>query len=665
MRVLLLAKFTKQNDALAERLKKRGVAVQQVQSVDDGLACISKRSADVVLLDLSLEGESMETWQKIQSHVTSVPVVIMSSHENKDLAIQIIQQGAQEYLIKSQPSIDSLIRCLRYAIERRRFEEQLHASDRISRLIVDNAPDAFVSINGNGEIIGWNPSAERIFGWSYSEVAGKKLVDLIIPAHLRERHMEGVRRFLANGNPKILNTRFEVPALNKSGKQISIELGVFSIEDSTPSFGAFINDVTERKKLEQRREASYEITRIIAESTSLKQAAPSILKILHGLTDWEFFTLFIVDKTEDVMKCLAQWHKPGKKYPAFSSASSAITFERGKGLPGRVWQDCRAHWIDDLAADNNFPRAAQAAEDGLHAGIAFPIVLNGEVWGIIEGFSADVLNCDADLLSFCNSLSTQLGQFMKRTMLETELREYELLKQREDFVSMLTHDLKNPLVGADRILTLLVEGRLGEMPAKHKTILSQLKDSNSALLKRVDKIKDIYQIERDLKEAEFTVIDINNLVLDRIKEVLPKAQARGIKISCELPERAVKVCCHEDSIRRMVQHLLDNAVKYNKDGGQVTAKIISNENQLTIEVHDTGQGVADPEKRFLFERVWQGIVGSKYPSGTGLGLYLCSRIANGHHGRIYCKSEAGRGSQFVVNLPLWNDRCRKHRDANQ
>ncbi|MBI3484247.1 MAG: PAS domain S-box protein, partial [Acidobacteria bacterium] len=135
--------------------------------------------------------------------------------------------------------------------ERKRAEEVLRESEMRSRLILDTAHDAFVTMNSEGLIMEWNPQAAATFGSAREEVLGRPLGETIVPARYREAHLQGLEHFLAFGEHAILNKRIEMFALHRDGHEIPVELTISAIPLGTSYiFCAFLHDITERKRAE-------------------------------------------------------------------------------------------------------------------------------------------------------------------------------------------------------------------------------------------------------------------------------------------------------------------------------------------------------------------------------------------------------------------------------
>jgi PAS domain S-box-containing protein len=168
----------------------------------------------------------------------------------------------------------------------------------------------------------------------------------------------------------------------------------------------------------QRLATQDAVTRALADADSLDAAAPNILRAICAYLQWEVGGLWYVDSQERVLRCSAVWHMPAVKVSNFESATRSRTFEKGTGLPGRVWSTGKATWIPDVVHDDNFPRAHIAAQEGLHGAFGFPIVLEDEVLGAIEFFSHEIRQPDEELLQMMTAVGAQIGQFIERKRAE-------------------------------------------------------------------------------------------------------------------------------------------------------------------------------------------------------------------------------------------------------
>jgi PAS domain S-box-containing protein len=187
-----------------------------------------------------------------------------------------------------------------------------------------------------------------------------------------------------------------------------------------------------------RLEARDTVTRIVADSPSLTDAAPRILRAMGELLDWQLGLFWISDTRAASLRCISIWSDG--QFSRFIGASEGRTFPMGAGLPGRVWSMKEAQWVGDLERDDNLPRAAVALRDGLHCGFAFPIIAGEEVAGVIEFFSTVRREPDTTLLEMSVIIGHQIGVFLQRTRAEKQLRRQARMSAlRADVAASLTH----------------------------------------------------------------------------------------------------------------------------------------------------------------------------------------------------------------------------------
>jgi len=260
MKVLIVEDNPTQSNLLRISLQRRGLQVDCATTAEQACACLRDgSSADVTLLDLSLPDSSgIETFYRVRSAAPAVPTVVFTGLDDQEVAIEALKNGAQDYLIKGLAGDDSVVRCLRYAIERNKVELALRKSEKRLRVILENSYDAFVSMDSQWRIKDWNAQAERCFGWTREQVLGRSLA-LIVPHHLRKQYSRDVEEYFKNSQGKIMRMTNEIVASHKDGREFPIEIGIFRIrEDDDYTYCAFVRDITERKQFYEVLERNVE-----------------------------------------------------------------------------------------------------------------------------------------------------------------------------------------------------------------------------------------------------------------------------------------------------------------------------------------------------------------------------------------------------------------------
>ncbi|TVP61855.1 MAG: hybrid sensor histidine kinase/response regulator [Nodularia sp. (in: Bacteria)] len=235
----------------------------------------------------------------------------------------------------------------------------------------------------------------------------------------------------------------------------------------------------------------------------------------------------------------------------------------------------------------------------------------------------------------------------------------KMSRQREDFVSRLTHDLRTPLVAADRMLDLFQQETFCEISPEMKQAIAVMIRSNQNLMQMVNTLLEVYRFEAGKKTLNDVVCNLPEILQEVSGELTPLASEKNLVLKIDTSkldlhkENAGVVMGDPLELRRVFNNLIGNAIKFTDTGGievSIWEKSANSQDQdrVIIEFTDTGYGIAPEDQATVFERFRQG---RNKRSGSGLGLHLSSRIIEAHGGTITLTSEQGRGSVFTVTLP--------------
>ncbi len=253
--------------------------------------------------------------------------------------------------------------------------------------------------------------------------------------------------------------------------------------------------------------------------------------------------------------------------------------------------------------------------------------------------------------SFDDLMSGLQSEF-KNKLVEVE-RQLESSKLREEFMTRLSHDLKNPLVGAEIVYRVLLEGRTGQLPDEQKRLISTLRNSNKVLLEMVHNLVDVYRFESGY-QLVFERVDLLLIVGSCIEEMQELARDGGLTIQLECEGKTCEITADRLSLRRLITNLLGNSVRYTPTGGVITLRVFSGGGQTVFEVADTGPGISKEKQKHLFERFHsreKANDATRHIGSSGLGLYICRQIADAHGAELLCSSEAGVGTTFTLSMP--------------
>jgi signal transduction histidine kinase len=230
----------------------------------------------------------------------------------------------------------------------------------------------------------------------------------------------------------------------------------------------------------------------------------------------------------------------------------------------------------------------------------------------------------------------------------TELRAMKVvMQQREDFVAALTHDLKNPLIGGNRILEHIVEGSVA--PEQLSEILSQVIQSNKNMLHLIWNMLEVYKSDSGCLVPEQDAVNIFRLLTQCLSEFSFAIKGKKIELRFDVSD-GLTVNTDRSLLRRVLINLLDNGVKFTPEGGQLIVSAVLEQQQLKVSVVNSGPAMSDMQLEGLFERFWQTPQGRQYGLGTGLGLFLSKQIMDVLGGSIECHTIEQNYTAFTITL---------------
>jgi len=222
------------------------------------------------------------------------------------------------------------------------------------------------------------------------------------------------------------------------------------------------------------------------------------------------------------------------------------------------------------------------------------------------------------------------------------------------FLAMASHDLKTPLAAVQSYLQVLLGGFVGDLDEDHQRILERCSQRIRELFDLINRFLDLAQIEKGKVVEDMDMISIQEVIECCAEEIGVLAAEKSQTLDVDLPVDLPKIYGSEKHLKQAVTNLLSNSVKYTPEKGQITVCARRTDDQVEVEVCDTGQGIDPDDLPFVFDQFYRG-KGGDAAHGTGLGLSIVKRIIEAHQGKIWAESPyAGGqpGSRFVFTLPV-------------
>lgn len=253
-----------------------------------------------------------------------------------------------------------------------------------------------------------------------------------------------------------------------------------------------------------------------------------------------------------------------------------------------------------------------------------------------------------------DTLSRTMQYALQRKLIEQERIDYllQLNQSKDEFISLASHQLRTPATGVKQYVGMLLEGFFGEIEPNQKNVLQKAYESNERQLRIVSDLLKVAQVDAGKVLLKKTNVSANDLINDVINEQQDTYVSRQQSIVYTPLDPDVTLYVDINSIRMVLENLVDNASKYSNEGTTVTVSIEEQGNDYCIVVHDEGVGIDESKAEHLFEKfIRLDNPLSTRVGGTGLGLYWAKKIMNLHDGTIVYRKNKQSGTSFVICIP--------------
>jgi signal transduction histidine kinase len=241
---------------------------------------------------------------------------------------------------------------------------------------------------------------------------------------------------------------------------------------------------------------------------------------------------------------------------------------------------------------------------------------------------------------------------LAKSLEEANVSLRKLDQQKTEFLSIASHQLRTPLSILNGYIELLKDGAYGKLRKPAMTVLQNMDESNGRLISLVDEFLNITRIEQGRVRYDFVQKDIRLVVDSVVEELRSRAEQKGLFVEWKRPVTAVKVFFDEEKIRHVVFNYIDNGIKYSETGA-IVVQLRADNDGVVLTAKDEGIGFERIDEVNFFQKFYRGenVKGTNV-NGTGLGLYVCSKFVEAHHGRVWAKSEGlSHGSEFGFWIP--------------
>jgi PAS domain S-box-containing protein len=569
--------------------------------------------------------------------------------------------------IRHEDSLAGIVVVFRDVTERRRAERE---RARLAA-IVDGSDDAIASKTLDHIVTSWNPAATRLFGYKPEEIIGKSIT-LIIPPE-RQAEEDTILEQLRRGERV---DHFETVRLAKDGTRIDVSLTISPIRDPSGAIvGAskIARDITARKRSEKRLQEEIQVRELLGDAAravihaqlDLQRVVQSVTDIAREITG-AAFGAFFYNVQDERGESYRLYTISGASLEAFSKFPQP----RNTAVFGPAFRGEANVRSGDITADPRYghnPPYHGMPEGHLpvRSYLAVPVkAASGEVLGaLFFGHpEPDVFTERAERRVAAVAAqaavaveSARAHQALKREIDQRKQAEqalYQADRQKDEFLAMLAHELRNPLAPIRNATELLSHMLANDTDAQ--AALGMIKRQGAQLSRLVDDLLDVSRITAGRIQLKRQVIDLATVITQALETV--GSQVREKRQTLSVTALSYEHLYVEGDFARLLQcvsNILANAIKYTEPGGKIRVLTHGDSDSAFIEISDTGAGLP-PE---LIPRVFDLFVQSdrtldRAQGGLGVGLAVVKRLVEMHQGEVTARSDGpGRGSTFEIRLP--------------
>ncbi len=384
----------------------------------------------------------------------------------------------------------------------------------------------------------------------------------------------------------------------------------------------------------ERYQILLEISRDLASTLDLNTLLNHIAQAASDLSGAQAASILLYDETEQLLyfDAATNLEAPlmrGLVVPVDNSIAGWIVTHRQPLIIPDTQKDPRHY--GNIAKSTNVTTTSM---------LGVPLVAKDKVIGVLEAINKLEGEFNLEDQELLVALGAQAAVAIENAR----------LFQQSDLISELVHEVRTPLTSLNTAARLLL--RPDGSDEMRENLVDMILEETNRLSEMTTAFLDLAKLESGRRHFKVQVFEIQPLLEECASLMQAKAQEKNIKIKVDVQPDVAHLKADEDMIKQVLLNLLSNAVKYNRPSGSISLKAESDQDEMILQVSDTGLGIPDESQPYIFEKFYRVPGTEKIAEGTGLGLSICKRIIDVHRGSIEMQSHPNVGTQFTIYLPL-------------
>jgi PAS domain S-box-containing protein len=518
------------------------------------------------------------------------------------------------------------------------------------------AIDAIISIDEHRRITLFNWGAERIFGYTAGEALGQSL-DMLLPEEHRHGHVALIAQFARSAQTaRRLGQRSAIVGRRRNGEIFPAEASICRyMTGNRWTFTVMLRDITDQRRAEDNLRFLAEVGTLVADlindQDALRRAAQRAVPALGDscvidlVEDDQILTGAVASRDESTAAAIRADRDSNP--PRWDVATPVVEALRERRPI--LWIDGKRTVFGPGGSVQDLPEEAAAPNAG--SLLIVPLEAHGQIVGAATFMmERGGRTHDQGDIALAEAFCVRVAHAVDSAALYQ--RATSAIGARDEALAVVSHDLRNPLTAIDLCVAVLRESP-PPSPYVMADLLGTVAESATLMKRIIQDLLDVASIDSGRLSLERRLQPLAP-VIERACGMFREAAAdAGVALSLDrrgldqLPEANIDA----ERILQALASLLNNALKFTDSGGSATVSVATHADRITVMVRDTGAGIAAADLPNVFDRFWHGRRSAKIRS-TGLGLAIARGIIEAHGGRMVARSELGRGSTFLFDVPV-------------
>jgi len=310
----------------------------------------------------------------------------------------------------------------------------------------------------------------------------------------------------------------------------------------------------------------------------------------------------------------------------------------------------KPHYVWDAATDPSVQYPEEARKEGIISMLAFPFRGREKIIGTLRLYTGENRTFSQNELDFIGALCSQAAISIENAKIYDTQKKQD--KAKNEFIMMMTHELKGPLMAIRGLLEVILKGYVGTLSDKQKELVDRVDSRIKSVVEVSTGLLDIFEWRSRKPDMQWIPLSLKDQIQNAAHLFADAIGEKGLSIDVALPEKDVIVMASENDMEKILNNLITNAIKYTPTGGNIHLELSSFENRAVLQIKNTGIIIAPEDMPKIFEEHYRTQEAKAIdPYGKGLGLPFVKQVVEALGGDIRVESEKDKGTVFIVSLP--------------